>query len=204
MIARMERRPAMLRRSSVVLGALALVLAAGFAPGCAKKTEQKSTAVTDSTLSTTTTTTTTTIPDTSHGGPTASTGTMPVAPSPAPDHIEVQHVLIAFQGSIPGNTKVTRTRAEAEKVAQDVLAQARRGGSMDALVQKYTDDQFPGVYDLANDGVTPDQAKGEYARGGMVKGFSDAAFGLSVGNVGIANYDAKNSPFGWHIIKRLR
>ena len=57
---------------------------------------------------------------------------------------------------------------------------------------------------LANNGVMPDKAKQEFPRSGMVKGFSDAAFGLSVGNVGISNYDPKTSPFGWHIIKRLK
>ena len=133
------------------------------------------------------------------------TNTMPVAPTTPPDHIEVQHVLIGFQGSIPGKT-VTRTKDEAEKLAQDVLARARKGESMDALVQQYTDDQYPGIYDLANDGVTPrvDPNNPEYKRSGMVKGFSDAAFGLSVGNVGIANYDPKTSPYGWHIIKRVK
>jgi len=182
-------------RYALPLAAL-LVLAAG----CSQKTEETSTSTsaTDSTV--TAAPPASTVPDT-NAAPSAST--MPVAPTTPPDHIEVQHVLIGFQGSIPGKT-VTRTKAEAEKLAQEVLDQARKGENMDALVQKYTDDQYPGVYDLANDGVTPDPAKGEYKRSGMVKGFSDAAFGLSVGNVGISNYDPSSSPFGWHIIKRLK
>ena len=180
-------------RYALPLAAL-LVLAAG----CAQKTEETTTtSVSDSTVSVAPPLST--VPDTTAKGASA----MPVAPTTPPDHIEVQHVLIGFQGSIPGKT-VTRTKAEAEKLAQEVLDKARKGENMDALVQQYTDDQYPGVYDLANDGITPDPAKGEYKRSGMVKGFSDAAFGLSVGNVGISNYDASNSPFGWHIIKRLK
>ena len=183
-------------RYALPLAAL-LVLAAG----CAQKTEETSTttSVTDSTVTAAPPASTT--PDTSAAAPTVST--MPVAPTTPPEHIEVQHVLIGFQGSVPGKT-VTRTKAEAEKLAQEVLDRARKGENMDALVQQYTDDQYPGVYDLANDGITPDPAKGEYKRSGMVKGFSDAAFGLSVGNVGISNYDPTLSPFGWHIIKRLK
>jgi len=182
-------------RYALPLAAL-LVLAAG----CSQKTEETSTSTsaTDSTV--TAAPPASTVPDT-NAAPGAST--MPVAPATPPDHIEVQHVLIGFQGSIPGKT-VTRTKAEAEKLAQEVLDKARKGENMDALVQQYTDDQYPGVYDLANDGITPDPAKGEYKRSGMVKGFSDAAFGLSVGNVGISNYDPSSSPFGWHIIKRLK
>jgi len=182
-------------RYALPLAAL-LVLAAG----CSQKTEETSTSTsaTDSTV--TAAPPASTVPDT-NAAPSAST--MPVAPTTPPEHIEVQHVLIGFQGSIPGKT-VTRTKAEAEKLAHEVLDKARKGENMDALVQQYTDDQYPGVYDLANDGITPDPAKGEYKRSGMVKGFSDAAFGLSVGNVGISNYDPSSSPFGWHIIKRLK
>ena len=182
-------------RYALPLAAL-LVLAAG----CSQKTEETTTTTnaTDSTVTAAPPAATT--PDTTAA---PSVSTMPVAPTTPPEHIEVQHVLIGFQGSIPGKT-VTRTKAEAEKLAQEVLEKARKGENMDALVQQYTDDQYPGVYDLANNGITPDPAKGEYKRSGMVKGFSDAAFGLSVGNVGISNYDASTSPFGWHIIKRLK
>jgi len=182
-------------RYALPLAAL-LVLAAG----CSQKTEETTTTTNASDSTVTAAPPASTTPDTT-AAPTAST--MPVAPTTPPDHIEVQHVLIGFQGSIPGKT-VTRTKAEAEKLAQEVLEKARKGDNMDALVQQYTDDQYPGVYDLANNGITPDPAKGEFKRSGMVKGFSDAAFGLSVGNVGISNYDPTTSPFGWHIIKRLK
>ena len=168
--------------------------------GCGQKTEETTTHATDSTVSVTPEAT---APDTGAAPSPEASNTMPVVPTTPPDHIEVQHVLIGFQGSVPGKT-VTRTKAEAEQLAQEVLAKARKGENMDALVQQYTDDQFPGVYDLSNTGITPDKSKGEYARGEFVKGFSDVAFGLSVGNVGIANYDPQTSGFGWHIIKRLR
>lgn len=199
----------MLRRFPLLTSVPALTLGVVLLAGCGEKTETTTTSATDSTVSLTPPssltpgpTSTTTITTDTTSGPSA-TGTMPVRPATPPDHIEVQHILIGFQGSIPGKT-VTRTRAEAEKLAQEVLARARAGENMDALVQQYTDDQFPGVYDLANDGVTPDAARQEYKRSGMVKGFSDTAFGLSVGNVGISNHDPQTSPFGWHIIKRLK
>lgn len=128
--------------------------------------------------------------------------TMPVEPETPPDHIEVQHVLIGFAGKIPGKN-VTRTQAEAEKLAGEILQRARDGEDFDALVQKYTDDQWPGIYGMANDGVPPLDAN-EIPRNGMVKGFSDVSFSLSPGNIGMASYDPKTSPYGWHIIKRLK
>jgi hypothetical protein len=190
----------MQHRSQLSIAVCALALSAWLAQGCAPKAEETSGKASDSTVAQ--------APAAAPAESAKSTdpkvlGTLPVAPNPAPDHIEVQHVLIGFQGTIPGKT-VTRTKEEAEKLANEVLEKARQGEKMDDLVTKYTDDQFPGVYDLANNGVTPDKTKQEYPRSGMVKGFSDVAFGLSVGNVGIANYDPKTSPFGWHIIKRLK
>jgi parvulin-like peptidyl-prolyl isomerase len=44
---------------------------------------------------------------------------------------------------------------------------------------------------------------GAATRSGMVRAFGDVAFGLAVGEVGMANYSAGGSPYGWHIIKRL-
>jgi hypothetical protein len=132
---------------------------------------------------------------------TRETTTQPLFPTILNKHIEVQHVLIGFQGSIPGKL-VSRSKAEADSLAIDILGRARAGEDFSHLVQQYTDDQFPGIYRIANFGVTPEV--GEFPRNGMVRGFGDTAFSLSVGSVGIANYQASTCPFGWHVIKRLR
>ena len=42
-----------------------------------------------------------------------------------PAHVTVQHILIAFQGSIP-EAKVTRTQAEAEALAAEIFELGRR------------------------------------------------------------------------------
>ena len=34
--------------------------------------------------------------------------------------------------------------------------------------------------------------------------FGNAGFPLAVGEVGIADFDQRNSPYGWHIVKRLK
>jgi parvulin-like peptidyl-prolyl isomerase len=38
----------------------------------------------------------------------------------------------------------------------------------------------------------------------MVKSFGDVGFRLKVGEIGVATWDATASPFGWHIIKRVK
>ena len=117
------------------------------------------------------------------------------------DHIEVQHVLISFKGSLPGKD-ITRTLDEAKVLAGEILERARKGEDFGELVKEYTNDSFPGIYKMANTGVQKGQ--GEYSRSGMVKGFGDASFSLAVGDVGMADYDAQKSPYGWHIVKRLK
>jgi hypothetical protein len=119
-----------------------------------------------------------------------------------PDHIAVQHILIAFKGSIPKPT-VTRSKDEAKKMAQEVFERAQKGEDFDALVKEYTDDEYPGIYRLANKGVTPDQSKQEYPREAMIKSFGDVGFSLAVGGIGLAEYHAQKCKYGWHIIKRI-
>jgi len=127
-------------------------------------------------------------------------------PSPAraaePDRVAVQHILISFKGAIPKPT-VTRTKEEAQKLAEEVFERANKGEDFDALVKQYTNDEYPGVYRMSNKGITPDQSKQEYPREGMVKGFGDVSFSLPVGGIGMAKYDSQKSKYGWHIIKRI-
>lgn len=125
-----------------------------------------------------------------------------------PSHITVQHVLIGFEGSMP-NGKVTRTRQEAHALANQVLQRAQAGESFDALVKEFTDDSAPGIYHLANHGQPSDMSPAEVAdkvfpRSGMVPAFGDVGFPLKVGEIGMSQFDFQASPFGWHIVKRLR
>jgi len=128
-------------------------------------------------------------------------GTMPVKPAIAPAHVEVQHILIGFAGSVPGKG-ITRTKEEAKKLAYEILDKARKGADFGALVAQYTDDSPPGIYKMAASGVSVQL--GEYNRDQMVPAFGNVGFAISPGNIDIADYDPKASPFGWHIIKRLR
>jgi parvulin-like peptidyl-prolyl isomerase len=119
-----------------------------------------------------------------------------------PDRVLVQHLLIAFEGTIPDKT-IARTREEAEKLALELLDRAKAGEDFDALVREYTDDQHPGIYAMANFDIEPDPSAEEYSRSRMVKSFGDVSFGLPVGGFGLAVYDPDASKYGWHIIKRL-
>jgi len=128
-------------------------------------------------------------------------GTMPVKPAIAPAHVTVQHILIGFAGSVPGKG-ITRTQAQAKELAYQILERARKGENFDELVKKYTDDSPPGIYKMSATGVN--HAQDEFPREQMVPAFGNVGFNIIPGNIGIADYDPKASPFGWHIIKRLK
>jgi parvulin-like peptidyl-prolyl isomerase len=117
-----------------------------------------------------------------------------------PEHITVQHILIAFKGSLP-DPKVTRNQADAEALALKIFERAKAGEDFDAMVKTYTNDSYPGIYKMSNRDVAP--GPGEFQRTRMVKAFGDVSFGLEVGGVGLAVYDTATSKYGWHIIKRL-
>ncbi len=123
-------------------------------------------------------------------------------PAEEPDRIAVQHILIAFKGSIP-KPAVTRSKEEAKKLAQEVLERAQKGEDFAALVKEYTDDEYPGIYRMSNKGVTPDRSKQEYPREGMIKSFGDVGFALPVDGIGMAEYHSQKCKYGWHIIKRI-
>jgi parvulin-like peptidyl-prolyl isomerase len=106
--------------------------------------------------------------------------------------VEIQHVLIGYKGA-PRMTRVTRSKDEAKVLAEKVYAEAMGGADFDALVKQYTDDSAPGIYPVS-----------QASRAGMAKSFGDVGFRLKVGEIGVAPWDAQASPFGWHIIKRLK
>jgi hypothetical protein len=181
MISMSERAPRTVRARRALFAVLMCALVACVS-GCATKDVTKTQSTATSTKAT------------------VQGGTMAATPAVEPQHIQVQHILIGFTGSVPGKT-IKRTQDEAKTLAYKLADRARAGESFDDLVKENTDDAWPGIYGLSNKGVTP--ATGEYARGSMVAAFGNVGFKLAVGEIGIADYDPAASPFGYHVIKRI-
>ncbi|MHC4952889.1 MAG: peptidylprolyl isomerase [Planctomycetota bacterium] len=118
-----------------------------------------------------------------------------------PDAVTVDHILISFGGA---GTKATRSLEDAKKLASDILDQLRNGADWSQLKPKYSDDPGPdgrggGPYSMLN---SMERKRGN--RGGMVPAFGNVGFKLNVGEIGVAGFDPRNSPYGWHIIKRVK
>jgi hypothetical protein len=137
--------------------------------------------------------------------PKSENGSVKQDPSRPPDHIAVDHILIAVTNPQLG---VTRSAEDAKRIAYDLLAKLKSGADWDATKAQYSDDRpgpgqpAGGPYRLANHGVPT--AAGEHRRGGMVPAFGDVGFKLAVGEIGMADHDPAKSPYGWHIIKRVQ
>ncbi len=112
-------------------------------------------------------------------------------PEQPDEAITLQHVLITFRGA-PKAT-VNRSKDDARALAVTVWGQARAGADFKALMKANSNDPGPGEYPMTKAG-----------RAGMVAAFGNVGFRLKVGEIGVAPYDPKDSPFGWHIIKRVK
>lgn len=121
-------------------------------------------------------------------------------PETPPAEITVAHVLIGVKGG--GMPDATRTEGEARDLATQILVRARMGEDFTELSKEYSEDPGGGPYTLVNHGRTASPPA--HQRSGMVKGFGDVAFHLNVGEVGLALYDKEHSPFGFHVIKRIK
>ena len=101
--------------------------------------------------------------------------------------VRASHILIAYQGSLPGNDAITRTKEEAKAKAEGILAQIKAGGDYTALAQANSDDASN-----AQNGGDLDF----FSRGMMVQPFNDYVFHAKVGDIGLVETN-----FGFHIIK---
>lgn len=110
----------------------------------------------------------------------------PAKPAVEPARVVVEHILFGYKGSQIGHRQ-GRSRADARKIAIATTHDARqKGARWQAMKKRLSDDPGDGRYEV----------------GGVQKlqpAFEQLARSLSVGNV-----DAVATPFGFHVIKRLR
>jgi NIMA-interacting peptidyl-prolyl cis-trans isomerase 1 len=115
------------------------------------------------------------------------------APAPAPaapeETVTASHILVAYAGSQRAAATIKRTKDEAKKRAESILARARKGEDFAKLADENSDDPSAKL----NHG-----SLGKFGRTQMVKPFADAAFALKPGGISTL----VETPFGFHVIKR--
>jgi len=110
--------------------------------------------------------------------------------------VKVQHVLIGWKGTLsPGGGSADeraakRTKADADKLAKEVLDKVRANGDMAKLMKEYSED--PGSKDNARIfDIGSDTQIG-------IDSFKNLALRLKLNEAGLVK-----SPLGWHIMKRV-
>jgi len=106
------------------------------------------------------------------------------------EQIGASHVLIAYQGATRAKPDVTRTKEQAQALAQQVLARLKKGEDIAKVAQE--------VSDCSSKSKGGDL--GLFTRDRMTPSFSKAAFALKVGELS----DVVETPFGFHVIKRTQ
>ena len=105
-----------------------------------------------------------------------------------PDSVKASHILIPFVGSQRATPDITRTEAQAEKLADSILAVVKRSKrKFKTLAKQFSSDK-------ANAEKGGDLGYFNYAR--MTPAFRDFTFAKKVGSVGVVK-----TPFGFHIIR---
>jgi parvulin-like peptidyl-prolyl isomerase len=109
--------------------------------------------------------------------------------------VQVQHVLIGWKDAPASRSgradkrALARTKADADKLAKDVLDKVRAKGDMPKLMKEYSEDSGSKdnakVYEIAANTPIPDP-------------FKNLSLRLKLGEAGLVK-----SPFGWHVIKRV-
>lgn len=102
--------------------------------------------------------------------------------------VQASHILVSWKGAM--RSTQTRTKEEAKKRIDEVIAKLKKGDDFAKLAAEYGED---GTKMRGGD-------LGPFSKADMVKPFADAAFGLKVGEVsGVVVTD-----FGFHVIKRTK
>ncbi len=107
------------------------------------------------------------------------------------DSVTLAHILISFSGA--RRSQETRTQAQAEALTARILAKIKAGADFNKLMKEFSGDPGGGTYPV-------ELAK----RDKMVPAFGNVGWRLKVNEVGVAPFDSKKSPFGFHIIKRIK
>ncbi len=123
-------------------------------------------------------------------------------PEHTDERVRVQHVLIAFEGS-GTNKPITRSQEEAETLAGEILIRIQNGESFDRMVKEFTDDAYPGIYTMVIE-PRPNETTRVFERNRMVPAFGNVGWRLQMDEIGVAAYDTTASPYGWHIVKRVK
>jgi parvulin-like peptidyl-prolyl isomerase len=119
-----------------------------------------------------------------------------LARQPQTDAVHVQHIVIGWKDTLVSRSgegdkrALERTKADADKLATELLAKVRARGDMAKLMKQYSEDP------TSKDSARTIEIFGDAPHG--FESFKNLAVRLKVNEAGLTK-----TPLGWHIIKRV-
>lgn len=117
-------------------------------------------------------------------------------PTPSTPQLTVTHVLIGFQGPMEG---VTRSKADALRLAKSLLVEVQEGRSFDDLVGKHSEDRGPGGQPNTNNGKPGSYTWPTRQIPQMDPAFERASRATPVGKMAP---EPVETVYGYHLIRR--
>lgn len=112
-----------------------------------------------------------------------------VAPPPQ-ETFGAKHIVVAYKGALNANAKITRSKEDAKKRANEVHGKLKKGGKWDELVAQYSDEEAAGAPRFGN--------LGRFTAATFDKAFIDAVRKLKKDEMS----DVVETPMGFHVIVR--
>ncbi|HAI98270.1 TPA: protein translocase subunit SecD [Candidatus Peribacteria bacterium] len=103
------------------------------------------------------------------------------------EQMEASHILLSYSGALSAEKSVTRSKLEAQRLAQEVKKKLDAGENFTTLARTLSDGPS-----AKKSGIL-----GLFGRGTMVPAFEEVAFSLPKGSIS----DPVETPFGYHIIR---
>jgi parvulin-like peptidyl-prolyl isomerase len=121
-----------------------------------------------------------------------------LAREPDKGTVHIQHVVIGWKDapavkSGRGDDRAkNRTKEEADKIAQDILARIQKGEDMTKLMKEYSEDP------MSKDNGRTFPISADTPMAGPFERFQNLSLRLQEGEAGLVK-----SPLGWHVVKRV-
>jgi len=123
-------------------------------------------------------------------------------PRAVPNRVRVMQIHVPWKDS-KGSHGATRTREEARTLAEDCYRRALAGEEFEQLADRFHDQDsgMPPSLTVVARGTKAEP--GERTSRSLPTAFARLIFRLDVGEVGICQDHVEESPFGWHVVKRI-
>ena len=128
----------------------------------------------------------------------------PTPPRVSPREVVVRHIFLPWAGAKAAEAAgTTRTRQEAFALAREIVRKVRAGAAFGDLVKRYhARTGYPS--EMTIDAIPGREGERRLLAAKLPRALARLAFALDKGEAGIVEWHRKDSPFGYHVLLRIK